>query len=252
MIQLRKYTGPALVALAVLVAVLVVGGLYWWEQRTRMEEIVPPPQGSETAVPDGPRLQPGQQTFQDSCNMCHPGGGAGVGPSLLGLDRETFTRVVRKGKGAMFAFTASQLSDPELESVYAYLQGLTAGAPPVPLSTATPPAPSPTPSPSVPPGPTATPPIPATPAPTLPPTPTAPEVSSGTQAFQSRCDMCHPGGGAGMGPALRGLDRGTFTRVVREGKGAMFAFTPSRLSEKELESIYAYLQGLTGETAPVP
>ncbi len=240
MIQLRKYTGPALVALAVLVAVLVVGGLYWWEQRTRVEEVAPPPQGAETEVPASPLLRAGQETFQSSCDACHPGGGAGLGPSLLGIDRETFTRLVRKGKGAMFAFTASQLSDPEMESVYAYLQGLTDGAPSPPSPTAAPSSPSPTPSPT------------AAPAPAPAPTPTVPEGPSGMQAFQSRCDMCHPGGGAGMGPALKGLDRETFNRVVREGKGAMFAFTPSRLSEEELESIFAYLQGLTGGPAPLP
>ena len=95
--------------------------------------------GGATATPTAPAGPPGQQAFQKLCDSCHPGGGAGLGPSLLELDQETFVEVTREGAGAMPAYTTSRLSDQELEAVYAYLQGLVGGATPTP-SAAGPPA----------------------------------------------------------------------------------------------------------------
>jgi cytochrome c550 len=50
----------------------------------------------------------------------------GVGPKLAGesppFDR--FVRTVRSGRDAMPAFTASQVSDAELQQIYDYLRSL--------------------------------------------------------------------------------------------------------------------------------
>jgi cytochrome c550 len=72
-------------------------------------------------------LSLGEAVFQKLCQACHPGGGKGLGPSLAGVEREAFIKVVREGKGMMPAYSASQISDEELASLYEYTRSLFPG-----------------------------------------------------------------------------------------------------------------------------
>src|SRR5215213_7588597 len=61
-----------------------------------------------TAIPtlEKPR---GEALFMRYCNVCHPGGGRGSGPSLksLPLTREDISAYIRHGKGRMPGFGPS-------------------------------------------------------------------------------------------------------------------------------------------------
>ncbi len=85
-----------------------------------------------TAAPTKPASAPvpagsadaGGKLFAASCNGCHPGGNAGLGPGLKGVSAAEVIRVVREGKGVMPAFAPSQLSDQQLQDIVAYLGSL--------------------------------------------------------------------------------------------------------------------------------
>ncbi len=85
-----------------------------------------------TAAPTKPASAPvpagsadaGGKLFAASCNGCHPGGNAGLGPGLKGVSAAEVIRVVREGKGAMPAFAPGQLSDQQLQDIVAYLGSL--------------------------------------------------------------------------------------------------------------------------------
>lgn len=68
----------------------------------------------------------------------------------------------------------------------------------------------------------------------------------GQLAFQEHCHACHPGGEAGLGPALaRRPLPGFLVRVqVREGFGSMPAFSRDELSPADLDAIVAWLDEL--------
>ncbi|MDP6509928.1 MAG: cytochrome c, partial [Dehalococcoidia bacterium] len=71
------------------------------------------------------------------------------------------------------------------------------------------------------------------------------------EAFQKLCDSCHPGGDAGLGPSLLGLDQVIFAGATREGVGSMPAYNTARLSDRDLEAMYAYLLAMAqGPTTP--
>lgn len=78
------------------------------------------------ATPAGPRS--GEVVFARSCNVCHPGGGFGSGPSLIqampGVSDDAFRNMVRHGKNRMPGFSTSDISDPELENLLTYVRGL--------------------------------------------------------------------------------------------------------------------------------
>jgi mono/diheme cytochrome c family protein len=61
----------------------------------------------------------------------------------------------------------------------------------------------------------------------------------------AHCHACHPGGEAGLGPALNDKPLpGLLVRLqVRTGMGAMPAFSPRELSDGELRDLIAYLGG---------
>ena len=80
----------------------------------------PPAPAGDTAA--------GKAAFDRNCNVCHPAGQQGVGPSLVGVgskmtDDQIRTQV-RQGKGAMPAFAAAQISDADLSNLIAYLKTL--------------------------------------------------------------------------------------------------------------------------------
>jgi mono/diheme cytochrome c family protein len=68
----------------------------------------------------------GETVFEEMCAGCHPGGGSGIGPSLLAHPLEPgFVRLrVREGVGRMPPFPPSRISDDDLENVLAYLDQL--------------------------------------------------------------------------------------------------------------------------------
>lgn len=73
-----------------------------------------------------------------------------------------------------------------------------------------------------------------------------PTLVLGQRVFDRHCDQCHPGGAAGLGPSLndKRLPGSLIAYQVRQGVGAMPAFTPERLTDKELDALIAYLESL--------
>ena len=65
----------------------------------------------------------GERVFMAECNACHPGGEAGVGPSLNDklAPRFLMRLQVRQGLGAMPAFSASRIDDRALEDLLDYV-----------------------------------------------------------------------------------------------------------------------------------
>ena len=89
--------------------------------------------GSDARVPNAiearelrlqPRLAEGQRAFMQNCNVCHPSGSGGVGPSLN--DKRIppfFVRLkVRHPMGAMPRFTDEVLPDAKLDDIVIYLR----------------------------------------------------------------------------------------------------------------------------------
>jgi len=75
-----------------------------------------------------PKVALGQRVFMRNCNECHPGGSAGVGPSLN--NKNLFAWYikfrVRHGGGGMPAFSADRLTDSQLDAATDYLLQLRA------------------------------------------------------------------------------------------------------------------------------
>jgi mono/diheme cytochrome c family protein len=76
-------------------------------------------------------LEQGRRVFIRHCQQCHPGGGAGIGPSLKLKPAGSFRlkTQVRMGKGKMPAFSPSQINRDDLQRLVAYLQTLPAPPP---------------------------------------------------------------------------------------------------------------------------
>jgi len=73
-----------------------------------------------------PAQDRGRLVFMQDCYKCHPGGEAGIGPSLNDKRlTSVMTRYrVRHGASGMPAFGRSRLSDGQLDDVMAYLTAL--------------------------------------------------------------------------------------------------------------------------------
>lgn len=72
----------------------------------------------------------GQQIFIRSCNSCHPGAKAGMGPALDKLGEhfptdDKLKKFIRQGVGMMPPQPKEALDDDELDSLVQYLRGLT-------------------------------------------------------------------------------------------------------------------------------
>lgn len=76
------------------------------------------------AVASGGSAEAGAKVFAATCDSCHPGGKAGLGPSLKGVSSQEITKMVREGQDVMPAFSTSQLSDQQLKDIVAYLAAL--------------------------------------------------------------------------------------------------------------------------------
>lgn len=76
------------------------------------------------------------------------------------------------------------------------------------------------------------------------PVPTrAPEEALGEEVFMRHCQSCHPGGEAGLAPALhdRALPAPMIRMQVRVGMGAMPAFNEDVITDDELDALITYL-----------
>ena len=73
-----------------------------------------------------PRQTIGQQVYMRHCNQCHPGGGAGLGPSINSKPLPSFAikAQVRNGGGAMPPFDEPKISDQNLTAIVDYLDRL--------------------------------------------------------------------------------------------------------------------------------
>jgi mono/diheme cytochrome c family protein len=72
------------------------------------------------------------------------------------------------------------------------------------------------------------------------------QAQAGQVAFMDKCNKCHPGGEAGLGPALNDKPFPTFLKrfQVRHGVGVMPSFTKEELSETQLDAILKYMEAL--------
>ncbi|HEY3061946.1 MAG TPA: cytochrome c [Chloroflexota bacterium] len=154
-----RATGWGLFVGALLLAGVLVIGLYAWDSGARTAEAAlrPPPVAPLAPALPTPSLPlraaspvaspatsgglvlagdatAGQPAFAAHCNSCHPGANAGIGPALYGPqvaerypDDGALVAVIRQGKGGMPGFSSDQLSDQDLTNIIAYLHGLGSG-----------------------------------------------------------------------------------------------------------------------------
>jgi mono/diheme cytochrome c family protein len=73
-----------------------------------------------------------------------------------------------------------------------------------------------------------------------------PGIARGQQVFHRQCHQCHPGGEAGLGPAINNKPLPGFLIKfqVRTGLGAMPAFSQNEISPEELDNLVDYLKAL--------
>jgi len=71
-------------------------------------------------------------------------------------------------------------------------------------------------------------------------------ASAGQVAFMDKCNKCHPGGEAGLGPGLNDKPFPDFLKrfQVRHGLGVMPHFPKEELSDTQLDAILEYLKAL--------
>jgi mono/diheme cytochrome c family protein len=80
---------------------------------------------------------------------------------------------------------------------------------------------------------------------------------AGRSVYAQLCDACHPGGGAGLGPALTGPaftaaygDDAALAAIIRQGTSGMPAFPESRISDEELDDLIAFIRALGEASQP--
>ena len=73
-----------------------------------------------------------------------------------------------------------------------------------------------------------------------------PELRVGQQVFMTHCYQCHPGGRAGIGPALNNkpAPAALIRTQVREGLGEMPAFKKDVLRDTEVDAVAQYVIAL--------
>ncbi|WP_242920911.1 c-type cytochrome [Pontibacter liquoris] len=73
-----------------------------------------------------------------------------------------------------------------------------------------------------------------------------PAIAKGAIVFDTYCHKCHPGGEAGLAPALNNKPApGVAIRFqVRHGLGAMPAFKETVISDEQLDNLLAYIKAL--------
>jgi mono/diheme cytochrome c family protein len=75
---------------------------------------------------NSPDVVRGQQVFMTHCHQCHPGGEGGLAPAINDKPLPGFLIKfqVRKGIGAMPAFSSAEIVPEELSDLIAYLKAL--------------------------------------------------------------------------------------------------------------------------------
>jgi mono/diheme cytochrome c family protein len=85
---------------------------------------------------------------------------------------------------------------------------------------------------------------------TTPSVPTPPAVPTtlvrGEELFARYCQVCHPGGNAGVGARLIGLPLSDdqIKTVIRHGQKNMPAFAPETIPDADLQSLVDYIRSL--------
>jgi len=76
--------------------------------------------------------------------------------------------------------------------------------------------------------------------------PTTAALKQGEVLFDRNCSKCHPGGEAGLGPAINNkpLPKFLIHTQIRVGMGTMPAFKKDELSEEQVDLILDYLEAL--------
>lgn len=75
-----------------------------------------------------------------------------------------------------------------------------------------------------------------------------PQLEQGQRAFAEYCQQCHPGGAAGLAPGIndKPLPGALIRYQVRNGLGAMPAFSKEEIPDDELDAIVEFLLVLRG------
>lgn len=70
------------------------------------------------------------------------------------------------------------------------------------------------------------------------------KAQRGQIAFMRSCHRCHPGGDAGLGPAINNKPLPAFLVKfqIRRGLGVMPSFSKERISEAELDDLISYMK----------
>ena len=68
----------------------------------------------------------------------------------------------------------------------------------------------------------------------------------GEAVYIRYCNVCHPGGGRGAGPSIKGtrLSGGELREIIRHGKRQMPGFGPSNIPDEELDDLVQYVLAL--------
>jgi mono/diheme cytochrome c family protein len=69
-------------------------------------------------------------------------------------------------------------------------------------------------------------------------------IARGEKLFMQHCDKCHPGGEAGIGPAVNSNPAPQFVKrfQMRHGLGVMPSFKQEEISREDLKRISQYLK----------
>ena len=72
------------------------------------------------------------------------------------------------------------------------------------------------------------------------------QAERGRVVFMTNCHQCHPGGEAGLGPALNDKPFPEFLKKfqVRRGLGTMPSFSEQQISDEQLEELMEYLKAV--------
>jgi mono/diheme cytochrome c family protein len=70
------------------------------------------------------------------------------------------------------------------------------------------------------------------------------QIANGERIYMAHCQKCHPGGEAGLGPAINSNPAPQFVKrfQMRHGLGVMPPFKKNEISKKDLHDISKYLR----------
>jgi len=116
---------PKTYSLAIL-TILILSGCAMSQEMKRIEEVQRAQQSRDASRSTN---LTGEQLFIRTCNTCHPGGKAGMGPSLEKVnddmpDDKALKKIIRSGKGLMPGQPKEVINDQELDALVSYLRAL--------------------------------------------------------------------------------------------------------------------------------